>query len=68
MTVHTSGNSSADSAGANALTITVIIGSVLLLLGALAAPIAGQTQTATPTAKQAHEQVVVTATKAHRVL
>jgi hypothetical protein len=65
MSVRSYGNSSGDSTSANVLTITVIIGSALLLLAALAGPFPGAAQPVPQVTKQAQEQVVVKAP--HRV-
>ena len=61
-------NSSGESVSANVLTVTVIIGSVLLLLAAMAglAPVRNETGVA-QVAKPAIEQVVVTATRPKHV-
>ena len=67
MSVHSYGNSSGDSTSANVLTITVIVGSVLLLLGALAGPLPIGAPSTPQVVKQAYEQVVVKATRPHRV-
>jgi hypothetical protein len=57
-------NSSGDSVGTNVLTITVIIGSVLLLLAALAGPAPVQADAnVAQVAKPAIEQVVVIAAR-----
>jgi hypothetical protein len=60
-------NSSSESVG-TALTVTVIVGSVLLLLAAMAgpAPVLADTSVA-QVAKPAIEQVVVTAARRHHV-
>jgi hypothetical protein len=61
-------NSSGDSVS-TALTVTVIVGSVLLLLAVMAGPAPVRTDTnAAQVAKPAIEQVVVTATRPKHVL
>lgn len=60
------GSSSGESASANALTITVIAGSVLLLLAALASPLPGALDT-TPQTKQVAAHVAAKTTHPHRM-
>jgi hypothetical protein len=60
-------NSSGDSIGTNVLTVTVIVGSVLLLLAALAGPAPVRAEPAAQAAKPAIEHVVVSTAHAGHV-
>jgi hypothetical protein len=67
MSVHTYGNSSGESVGANVLTIAVIVGSAFLLMSALAGFVPVASLHTAQVAKPVLEQVVVTAARPHHV-